>query len=146
MNSENRLYSPESERRQKRSLKAKRIATRGEALARDFLEAKGYITLACNFRAGRSGEIDIVAMDQEGIVCFVEVKTRSIDGLVYGIPEIGFEAVGYRKQRRILIASQRFMAQPEYALSRWRYDVIVVGLPRQSSEEIEITHVPDAFS
>jgi hypothetical protein len=29
---------------------------------------------------------------------------------------------------------------------RWRYDVIVVGIPRDSREKTKITHVPDAFT
>lgn len=146
MNSERRLYPGQEERRHSRSLKAKRIATHGEDLAANFLEANSYKLLARNYRAGRAGEIDIVAMDPHAVVTFVEVKTRSIDGQVFGIPEIGFEAVGYRKQRKILIASQKFISQPDFAGRRWRYDVIVVGIPRNTQEKIEITHVPDAFT
>jgi len=146
MNESQRLYRSQAERRHNRSLKAKRIATRGEQLAAQHLQEKSYEVVARNYRAGRAGEIDIVVVDNAGIVIFVEVKTRTTDGPVFGIPELGFEAVGYRKQRRILIASQKFMAQPEFASRRWRYDVIVIGIPRDESRgEIEITHVENAF-
>ncbi len=77
-----------------------------------------------------------------------KVKTRTTDGPVFGIPEVGFEAVGYRKQRRILVASQKFLSQPDFAFCRWRYDVIVIGIPKDNANivEPEITHVPDAFT
>jgi putative endonuclease len=141
-----RLYRSQAERRHNRSLKAKRIATRGEQLAAQYLQDKAYQLIARNYRAGRAGEIDIVLLDPSDVVVFVEVKTRTTDGPVFGIPELGFEAVGYRKQRRILIASQKFMAQPNFSSKRWRYDVIVIGIPRdQARGEIEITHVENAF-
>jgi putative endonuclease len=146
MNSKDRLYSAQAERRHRRSLKAKRIATRGEDLAADFLEGKSYRLLARNYRAGRAGEIDIVAMDPGAVVTFVEVKTRSQDGQVFGIPEAGFEAVDYHKQKRILIASRHFLLQGDFAGRRWRYDVIVVKIGRNPDDKPEIIHVPDAFS
>jgi putative endonuclease len=49
----------------------------GEALAADFLRARGYTILDANARS-RLGEIDIVARENDEIV-FVEVKTRSSD-------------------------------------------------------------------
>lgn len=146
MGKEEGLYPSQVERRQTRSLKAKRIATRGEDLACAFLQGKSFQLLARNYRAGRAGEIDIVAMDPDYIVTFVEVKTRSFDNPVFGIPELGFEAVGYSKQRKILLAAQSFMAKPQFSSLRWRFDVIVVGIPRQPPDAApEITHVVDAF-
>ena len=146
MNSDQRLYPDLAERRHSRSLKAKLIATRGEAIAADFLEANNYTILARNYRAGRAGEVDIVAMDPHFVVTFVEVKTRTIDGPVFGIPEIGFEAVSYRKQRRILSVSHKFMAQPEFAGRLRRYDVIVIAIARADPEKAELTQVMDAFT
>lgn len=145
MNSERRLYPSQTERRHSKSLEAKRIATRGEDLAANFLTTNSYKLLARNYRAGREGEIDIIALDPNSVVTFVEVKTRSIDGPIFGIPEIGFEAVGYRKQKKILVASHKFISQSEFAGKRWRYDVIVVWVPPDPEAEAEIIHVADAF-
>ena len=56
---------------------------RGEGLAVDYLEKKGYRIEECNFRT-RFGEIDIVCWDEETLV-FVEVKTKI--GHDFGEPE-----------------------------------------------------------
>ncbi len=74
MNLEKRLYPSQAERRHRKSLKAKRIATRGEDLAVAYLETNSYRLLARNYRAGRAGEIDIVVMDENGVLVFVESK------------------------------------------------------------------------
>ena len=48
----------------------------GEKLASDFLCKKGLKIIDKNWRYSRSGEIDIIALDQQDLV-FIEVKTRS---------------------------------------------------------------------
>jgi len=58
---------------------------RGEKLAEDHLISKGYKILKKNWRFKRA-EIDIIAKDKEGILVFVEVKTRSYT--YYGEPEV----------------------------------------------------------
>ncbi len=146
MNEKARLYPSQAERRHSRSLKAKRIATRGENLAAQFLTEQGYTVLARNYRAGRAGEIDIIASDNEGVLAFVEVKTRTIFEEIYGIPELGFEAVSYKKQRKILLVSRSYLAKSVNKNIRWRYDVIVIGVARDEHSAPEITHVVDAFN
>ena len=49
---------------------------RGEAAVADWLQARGCCLLERQFRC-RYGEIDLIARDREGTVCFIEVKTRS---------------------------------------------------------------------
>jgi putative endonuclease len=54
-----------------------RIGRRGEEEAYFFLRTRGYVMVARNYRsARRRGEIDLVGWD-EGVLCFVEVKTRT---------------------------------------------------------------------
>src|SRR5579883_2269842 len=127
MNTKNRLYPKRTETRQERSAKAKQFATEGEDRAVKFLSESCYEILARNFRASRVGEIDIVALDADGVLVFVEVKTRRVEPQVYGIHEVGFEAVGYLKQRKIIAAAEMFM-QKRFLVEyfRWRYDVIVI--------------------
>ena len=55
----------------------------GEKLARDFLKKRGYHIIENNFRC-REGEIDIVATQNDCLVC-IEVRTKS--SLVFGTPE-----------------------------------------------------------
>ena len=66
----------------------------GEQVAVKYLEDMGFEILERNWRC-RFGEADIIAMDEDGTVVFVEVKTRrTVDA---GLPE---EAVTEEKQRR----------------------------------------------
>ena len=129
---------------------AKLIATTGEKIAASFLQKNGYEILARNYRAGRRGEIDIVARSPEEQIIFVEVKTRTQEapGITYGIPEIGFEAVDLRKQRKIKLVAQEFGAVESFSCRRWRYDVIVVLLPADDSRmsKEHVTHVENAFT
>ena len=61
----------------------KKTGNRGEDLAAEFLENKGYLIVERNFRT-RFGEIDIVCLDGQ-ILVFMEVKTKI--GHTFGEPE-----------------------------------------------------------
>lgn len=150
MTENQRLYPAPVLGKQRSRSKAMRIATDGEEMAAAFLELRGYSVLLRNFRAGRSGEIDIIALSPEQIIVFVEVKTRRLEAEPYGIPEIGFEAVGFRKQRRIMNAAQAYLSAKDYAFGRWRYDVIVINIYEKASAasasgQPQIIHVRNAF-
>ncbi len=148
MTENQRLYPARVPTKVRSHLNAKRIATEGEQMAAAFLEERGYHILICNFRAGRSGEIDIIALSPEQIIVFVEVKTRSLGVEPFGIPEIGFEAVGYRKQQRIIRAAQAYLSAKDFNCGRWRYDVIVINIYENGGlahQEPRISHVENAF-
>lgn len=53
----------------------KTTGNKGEKLAREYLQIKGYKILGKNYRS-KWGEIDIIAKDKE-VVVFVEVKTKT---------------------------------------------------------------------
>lgn len=149
MTTNERLYRGAPSRKGERSLKAKRIATQGEDLAVKYLKGCDFSIMARNFRAGRAGEIDIVAVSPEQIVVFVEVKARTLESEPFGIPEIGFEAVGYRKQQRIISSALRFLKDKELSGCRWRYDVVVVHIFESAFGEsagVKIIHVDNAFN
>lgn len=77
-----------------RKISTKELGKRGENAATNYLVRKGYRILERNWTC-KFGEADIIAMDDDGTVVFVEVKTRrSVDA---GLPE---EAVTREKQRR----------------------------------------------
>lgn len=61
----------------------KKIGDRGERVAREYLQKKGYKFLNANYR-NRYGELDLVMKDKD-VVVFVEVKTKSGDS--FGKPE-----------------------------------------------------------
>ena len=59
----------------------------GEDLAARRLAAAGMTVLARNWRCGRTGEIDIVAVD-EGVLVVCEVKTRRAGGFQHPMEAI----------------------------------------------------------
>ncbi|HEX9688812.1 MAG TPA: YraN family protein [Thermoanaerobaculia bacterium] len=106
-----------------------------ERVAEKKLVDAGYRILDRNFRA-RSGELDFVA-EENGVVCFVEVKGRS--GLGFGSPE---EAVTAEKRRRIFRAAEAWLRRRKRADAACRFDVVSV-LDDSGDRKIEIFR--DAF-
>jgi putative endonuclease len=99
----------------------------GEERAAAHYRAHGYVVLAQNWRAGRSGEIDlVVARDDVLVIC--EVKTRSSER--FGLP---FEAVDWRKQRRLRTLAVAFLQAHHTHAGSIRFDVASV---RGSTVEI----------
>ncbi len=97
---------------------------RGEALAMEFLAARGAEILAQRYKT-KFGEVDIIALDKDQaggfMLAFVEVKVRE----TYAD---GVEAVHYRARRRIEKAALHFMSENEhYAGYGMRFDVIVLS-------------------
>ena len=78
--------------------------TFGEHTAAEWLRRHGYELCALNWREGRY-ELDIVAR-KDGILHFVEVKTRRADGLTP--PEA---AITPRKFRALTEAAARYLAR-----------------------------------
>jgi putative endonuclease len=108
------------------------LGRRGEALAADYLCARGYELVASNFKTGvgrnRRGtvvqaEIDLVAYDGP-VLCFIEVKTRASDW--YAAPEAN---VDLRKQRQITRAARAYRRLLGLQNAPRRYDVVAVILP-----------------
>lgn len=108
------------------------LGRRGEALAREYLERKGYRMVAANFSVpiGRnlrgvliSAEIDIVAYDGSTL-CFIEVKTRVSD--TFAPPQAN---VDLRKRRQIARAARGYRKMLGLMESPYRYDVVSVLLP-----------------
>ena len=100
------------------------LGARGERIAREYLESKGYLILDTNFRCPW-GEIDIVAQDEESLV-FVEVRTRK--SLEYGAPE---ESLSRRKRGRIIATAETYMQSHPGKThpglrEQWRIDLIAV--------------------
>jgi putative endonuclease len=99
---------------------AERRGRRGEFLAMLILVLKFYRILGRRIRT-RAGEIDMVARTPGGIICFVEVKTRSSLRQAQ-------EALLPRQEMRITRAAELFMAQrPWLAAKGVRFDTIVVS-------------------
>ena len=111
------------------------LGAEGEAAAAEALRRAGYRVLEANVRTPL-GEIDLLA-EKEGILCFVEVKTRSSDA--FGHPAEAVTPAKQQKMRKIaaLLVQQR----------RWdgpcRFDVVAVTRGADGALAAEI--LPDAF-
>lgn len=118
------------------------IGQQGEHIAQMIYRRQGFSIEALNWRAGRLGEIDIIAFHpQSRILAFVEVKTRK--NPQHGHP---FEAVGPRKQKQIQRLAEAYLAShPQLHDVQMRFDVVGVSYPGQG-QPAEISHLEDAFS
>jgi putative endonuclease len=113
---------------------AQGLGGEAETLAERFLTARGLKLVARNVRC-RGGEIDLVMQDGRSLV-FVEVRLRTHKG--FGSAA---ESVALRKQQRVILAAQHFLAQ-RGDTPPCRFDVIALdGLAVESIEWIR-----DAFS
>lgn len=115
--------------------RTKNLGNAGETFAVKFLEQHGYKIITRNFRV-RSAEIDIVA-EFEGMIIFVEVKTRS--DVRHGLP---VEAVNFRKQQKIIAAASVFLQDEKYCDCACRFDVIEVY---SDGVNFSARHIENAF-
>ena len=112
------------------------VGRRGEDLAVAELERQGMEVLARNWRCGRLGEVDVVALDRAGalptvVVC--EVKCRS--GLGFGHP---LEAITWAKLRTLRQLAAEWVRDHPTGPVRVRIDAIGVVLLRDA--EPQLTH------
>ena len=111
-----------------------KIGKKGEELAAEFLERKGFTVLTRNFRY-RKAEIDLIIQKDNWLI-FVEVKTRS--STAYGEPEA---FVDQRKANLIFIAAEEYIFGIDWH-GHVRFDVISVKL----GSETVIEHFEDAIN
>ena len=97
----------------------KKRGDRGEDAVAAALARKGFRLLERQYRC-RWGEIDIVARDPAGTLCFVEVKTRTSSGFAQAR-----EAVTPAKQRKLRAAASLYLAERRLDC-RCRFDVAEV--------------------
>lgn len=99
--------------------KRHRLGRAGEALAREFLIARGYSILQANVRYP-VGELDLVAMEGSTL-CFVEIRSASL--MDFG----GAAAsVTWKKQKRVIRAAQWFLKACRLPFSEIRFDVVAI--------------------
>jgi len=101
------------------------VGRRGEEDAYFYLRRRGYVMVARNFRTARHpGEIDLIGWDQ-GVLCFIEVKTRTTHDV-----KPAAAAVDREKRRAIRIVIRDYLRLlPERQFPDpppWRFDVVTV--------------------
>lgn len=118
------------------------IGAIGEKEAAEFLQRNGYTILKTNYRAGRLGEIDIIANENE-YICFVEVKTRRTN--TFGTPG---EAVTRIKQQKIRQIATIYLKNTRKMDTKVRFDVIEILMDKtkaNANSVKSINLIKDAF-
>ena len=97
----------------------------GEALARRYLEARGLRVLERNYRVARGrsrlgGEIDLILLDTDGTLVFVEVRVRR-GGMGGGAAA----SVNTAKRARLVYAARTYLSQMS-RVPPCRFDVVAV--------------------
>ena len=121
-------------------LSSRNVGEIGEKLAAEYLRKKGYRIVMANFKVpvGRirgisvSGEIDLIALD-EGVLCFIEVKTRGSDEFASPLA-----AIDLRKQRQIIRAAKVYRKIYQLTKIGFRYDAVSIILRENARPEIEL--------
>ena len=107
-------------------INSRELGRLGEDYACQWLRQRNWKILARNWRS-RFGELDIIALDPESILVFVEVKTRRTGR--FGSPE---QAVGPRKQTHLRRAAVQWLIShdrdPGARHRGTRFDVISLSV------------------
>jgi putative endonuclease len=112
-----------------------RFGVRGEALAERYLASKGWRVLDRRFRSGHR-DIDLI-VERNGVVAFVEVKTRRSTDFGGAIG-----AVDWRKQRELIRSARVWIDREGRGGEDFRFDVVGVTI---EGNRARIRHVENAF-
>ena len=102
---------------------------KGENLACKHLKKDKYKILEKNYRC-KQGEIDIIAEDRAGVLCFIEFKARSRQD--YGS---AIEAVTPSKQKKLLATAFIYIESKKIKSKDMRFDIVSIDL---NAEEISL--------
>ena len=117
-------------------MKTRSSGNRGEAEVAKYLRKKGYVLLASQWRC-RFGELDLVAKDKQGTICFVEVKLRGAGSIA--LPR---EFVDQRKQARLRTAAASYLSTHEMEATA-RFDVAEVY--QENNGTLRVEYLENAF-
>ena len=117
-------------------MKMRERGNRGEAEVARYLRKKGYTLLASQWRC-RFGELDLVAKDRKGTICFVEVKLRKTDSIA--LPR---EFVDFHKRERLRKTAAAYLSTHELD-NVARFDVAEVY--EENDGALRVEYLEDAF-
>ncbi|WP_268035082.1 YraN family protein [Algoriphagus sp. PAP.12] len=111
------------------------LGNRAEMLASQWLQKKGYVLLAQNYRF-KHAEIDLI-MEFKGLLIFVEVKYRS--GIGFGYAE---EFVDFTKKKLLVKAADAYIHEID-----WHKDIRfdIMGVYKDKQGNINFRQFEDAF-
>ena len=109
----------------------------GEKRCEKFLTRKGLKTLTRNFSC-KTGELDLVMVDTDSTIVFVEVRTKA--GSDFATPE---DSITTPKKTRLLRTARYFLATNNIHDRPYRFDIVAIVLDKNARPEIK--HYKNAF-
>ena len=109
----------------------------GERHCEKFLKRKGLKTLTRNF-ACKTGELDLVMVDTDTTIVFVEVRTRA--DVTFGPPE---DSITNTKKRKLFRTARHFLANSKIENRPFRFDIVTIVLNK--TDQPQINHYKKAF-
>ena len=124
--------------RRRLSADIKLLGRWGEKRCLRFLKNKGMKLLTQNFSC-KTGEIDLIMVDSDRSIVFVEVKTRRDES--FGPVE---DVITRTKKTRAIRTARYFLATNNIDERPFRFDVVAIILGKSSKPEIR--HYENAFT
>ena len=110
------------------------LGEKGEELAVEFLQKKGYKILDRNWRF-KKAEVDIIAQKNE-VLIIVEVKTRTSN--YFGNPQ---DFINQKKVQLLVEAANEYVISKDLDVEV-RFDIVAI---LKNKQEFDIEHLEDAF-
>jgi len=110
----------------------------GEKRCEKFLKRKGLKTLTRNFYS-KTGEIDLIMVDTDGSIVFVEVKARADENFAEAEASITPP-----KKARLLKTARYFLASNNIQNRPFRFDIVTIVLGQSGRPQIR--HYENAFT
>ncbi|OCK43755.1 hypothetical protein BA195_03375 [Tenacibaculum soleae] len=110
------------------------LGRKGEELAIEYLEKKGYLIVEKNYRY-KKAEVDIIAR-KEAVLVVIEVKTRS--STYFGNPQ---DFVNPKKIKLLVMAIDNYVIEKDLDVEI-RFDIIAI---LKDKGNYTIQHIKDAF-
>jgi len=109
----------------------------GERRCEKFLRKKGLKRLARNFSC-KTGEIDLIMVDADRTIVFVEVRTKSNE--IFAPAEA---SITFAKKAKLLRTARYFLATHKIDDRPFRFDIVIIILNKTGREQIR--HYKNAF-
>ncbi len=123
--------------RRKLLANSKLLGQWGEKRCERFLKRKGLKNLARNFSC-KTGELDLIMVDSDRAIVFVEVKTRADESF-----SPSESAITSAKKTRMLRAARYFLSIHNIENRPFRFDVVTIVLGQKGRPQIR--HYENAF-
>ena len=109
----------------------------GEKYCERFLKRKGLKILTRNFSC-KTGEIDLIMVDTEGGIVFVEVRTRADEKFVEAE-----SSITTAKKNRLKRAARYFLSTQNIENRPLRFDIVTIVLGQKGRPQLR--HYKNAF-